>query len=61
MRAGRLDTGLLERLGGELGPEPDPALPALALVALIGEPESDDPWDARDGWRPESPAGPAPA
>ena len=52
VRAGRLDTGLLERLGGELGPEPDPALPALALVALIGEPESDDPWDARDGWRP---------
>jgi acetyl-CoA/propionyl-CoA carboxylase, biotin carboxylase, biotin carboxyl carrier protein len=52
VRAGRLDTGLLERLGGELGPEPDPALPQLALVALIGEPESDDPWDARDGWRP---------
>ena len=52
VRAGRLDTGLLERLGGELGPEPDPALPALALVALIGEPESDDPWEARDGWRP---------
>jgi acetyl-CoA/propionyl-CoA carboxylase biotin carboxyl carrier protein len=52
VRAGRLDTGLLERLGGELGPEPDPALPALALVALIGERESDDPWDARDGWRP---------
>ncbi len=52
VRAGRLDTGLLERLGGELGPEPDPALPALALVALIGEPASDDPWDARDGWRP---------
>jgi acetyl-CoA/propionyl-CoA carboxylase, biotin carboxylase, biotin carboxyl carrier protein len=55
VRAGRLDTGLLERLGGELGPEPDPALPALALVALIGEPESDDPWDARDGWRPGAP------
>ena len=55
VRAGRLDTGLLERLGGELGPEPDPALPALALVALIGEPESDDPWDARDGWRPGEP------
>jgi acetyl-CoA/propionyl-CoA carboxylase biotin carboxyl carrier protein len=52
VRAGRLDTGLLERLGGELAPDPDPALPALALVALIGEPESDDPWDARDGWRP---------
>jgi acetyl-CoA/propionyl-CoA carboxylase biotin carboxyl carrier protein len=52
VRAGRLDTGLLERLGGEVGPDPDPALPALALVALIGEPESDDPWDARDGWRP---------
>jgi acetyl-CoA/propionyl-CoA carboxylase biotin carboxyl carrier protein len=52
VRAGRLDTGLLERLGGELAPAPDPALAAFALVALIGEPESDDPWDARDGWRP---------
>ena len=52
VRAGRLDTGLLERLGGDLGPAPDPALPALALVALIGEPASDDPWDARDAWRP---------
>jgi acetyl-CoA/propionyl-CoA carboxylase, biotin carboxylase, biotin carboxyl carrier protein len=52
VRAARLDTGLLERLGGELGHEPDPALPALALIALIGESESDDPWDARDGWRP---------
>jgi acetyl-CoA/propionyl-CoA carboxylase biotin carboxyl carrier protein len=52
VRAGRLDTGLLERLGGELGSQPDPALPALALVALIGEPDSDDPWEARDGWRP---------
>jgi acetyl-CoA/propionyl-CoA carboxylase biotin carboxyl carrier protein len=52
VRAGRLDTGLLERLGGELGPQPDPAWPALALVALIGQPESDDPWDACDGWRP---------
>ena len=55
VRAGRLDTGLLERLGGELGPDRDPALPALALIALIGEPESDDPWDARDGWRPGEP------
>jgi acetyl-CoA/propionyl-CoA carboxylase, biotin carboxylase, biotin carboxyl carrier protein len=52
VRAGRLDTGLLERLGDALRPEPDPALPGLALVALIGEPESDDPWHARDGWRP---------
>jgi acetyl-CoA/propionyl-CoA carboxylase biotin carboxyl carrier protein len=52
VRAGRLDTGLLERLGGELGSQPGPALPALALVALIGEPDSDDPWEARDGWRP---------
>ncbi len=44
VRAGELDTGLIERLGGELAPPaPDPELPALALVALLGEPASDDP------------------
>jgi acetyl-CoA/propionyl-CoA carboxylase biotin carboxyl carrier protein len=59
VRAGELDTGLIERLGDAIAPPaPDPALPALALVALVGAPESDDPWDARDGWRA---LGPAPA
>jgi propionyl-CoA carboxylase alpha chain len=52
VRAGELDTGLLERIGGELRPAPNRELPALALVALIGTPASDDPWDDRDGWRP---------
>jgi acetyl-CoA/propionyl-CoA carboxylase, biotin carboxylase, biotin carboxyl carrier protein len=52
VRAGDLDTGLLERIGGELRPAPNRELPALAFVALIGTPASDDPWDDRDGWRP---------
>ncbi len=52
VRAGDLDTGLLERIGDELRPAPNPELPALALVALIGRPASDDPWEDRDGWRP---------
>ena len=52
VRAGELDTGLLERIGDELQPAPNPELPALALVALIGTPASDDPWEDSDGWRP---------
>ena len=52
VRAGELDTGLLERLGDAIAPPPpDPDLAGLALIALMGAPESDDPWDARDGWR----------
>jgi acetyl-CoA/propionyl-CoA carboxylase biotin carboxyl carrier protein len=52
VRAGELDTGLIERLGDAVAP-PAPAddLPALAVLALLGPPPSDDPWDARDGWR----------
>jgi acetyl-CoA/propionyl-CoA carboxylase biotin carboxyl carrier protein len=57
VRAGELDTTLIERLGDEIAPPPpDPALPGLALVALLGPPPSDDPWDARDGWRLTGPA-----
>jgi acetyl/propionyl-CoA carboxylase alpha subunit len=57
VRAGELDTGLIERLGDAIAPPPpDPQLPALALAALVGERESDDPWDARDGWRALGPA-----
>ena len=52
VREGRLDTGLIERLGAEIAPPPpDPVLPAVALALLTGEPSSDDPWQARDGWR----------
>jgi acetyl-CoA/propionyl-CoA carboxylase biotin carboxyl carrier protein len=52
VRAGELDTELIERLGDAVAlPAPDPALAGLAVVALLGEPASDDPWDACDGWR----------
>jgi len=57
VRAGELDTGLIERLGEEIAPPaPAPLLAAVALAVLIGEPPSDDPWDARDGWRLAGPA-----
>lgn len=53
VQAGELDTTLLERLGDEVAPPaPDGDLMAgLALVALLGKPRSDDPWDALDGWQ----------
>jgi acetyl-CoA/propionyl-CoA carboxylase biotin carboxyl carrier protein len=57
VRAGALDTGLIERLGAAVAPPPPaPELPAVALAALTGTPPSDDPWDARDGWRQVGPA-----
>jgi acetyl-CoA/propionyl-CoA carboxylase biotin carboxyl carrier protein len=57
VRAGALDTGLVERLGAEVSPPPPaPELPPLAAIALAGPPPTDDPWDARDGWRPGEPA-----
>jgi acetyl-CoA/propionyl-CoA carboxylase, biotin carboxylase, biotin carboxyl carrier protein len=58
VRAGALDTGLIERLGAEVAPPPPPPeLPAVALAALLGgRAASDDPWDARDGWRIGEPA-----
>ena len=57
VRAGELDTGLIERLGAEIAPPPAaPELAAVALVEIIGPPPSDDPWDARDGWRQTGPA-----
>ena len=52
VRAGALDTGLIERLGEEIAPPAqEPVLAAVALAELLGPPPSDDPWDARDGWR----------
>jgi acetyl-CoA/propionyl-CoA carboxylase biotin carboxyl carrier protein len=57
VRASAMDTGLIERLGDVVAPPPPaPLLAAVALVALLGEPPSDDPWDARDGWRLAGPA-----
>jgi acetyl-CoA/propionyl-CoA carboxylase biotin carboxyl carrier protein len=56
VRAGEMDTGLIERLGAEISPPaPDPTWPQVALVELLGEPASDDPWDALDAWRPTGP------
>jgi len=50
--AGEMDTGLIERLGDEVAaPSPGPELAALALVAMLGEPEDDDVWSGRTGWR----------
>ncbi|WP_259313734.1 ATP-binding protein [Capillimicrobium parvum] len=53
VRTGELDTGLIERLGDEVAPPPPAAdLAGVAVAALTGPPPTDDPWDARDGWRP---------
>jgi acetyl-CoA/propionyl-CoA carboxylase, biotin carboxylase, biotin carboxyl carrier protein len=50
--AGELDTTLIERLGAAVAaPPPAGDLPGLAVLALLGTPASDDPWDALDGWR----------
>jgi acetyl-CoA/propionyl-CoA carboxylase biotin carboxyl carrier protein len=52
VRAGDVDTGLIERLGDQVAaPAPGPELAALALVALLGEPEDDDVWSGRTAWR----------
>ena len=56
VRAGEMDTGLIERLGEEIAPPPARQdLPQLALLELLGEPASDDPWDALDAWRATGP------
>ncbi|HEX4307633.1 MAG TPA: biotin carboxylase N-terminal domain-containing protein, partial [Solirubrobacterales bacterium] len=52
VKAGEMDTGLIERLGDEVAaPSPGPELAALALVTMLGEPEDDDPWSGRTAWR----------
>jgi len=56
VRAGEVDTGLIERLGDEVAPPaPREDLPQIALLELLGEPSSDDPWDALDAWRAAGP------
>jgi acetyl-CoA/propionyl-CoA carboxylase biotin carboxyl carrier protein len=60
VRAGEIDTGLIERLGDAIAPPPPaPDLPGLAVTALVGPPPTDDPWDARDGWRVGGASAPA--
>jgi acetyl-CoA/propionyl-CoA carboxylase biotin carboxyl carrier protein len=57
VRAGEIDTGLIERLGEQVAPPaPAPELSAVALTALLGTPHDEDPWEARDGWRFLQPA-----
>jgi acetyl-CoA/propionyl-CoA carboxylase biotin carboxyl carrier protein len=57
VRAGRLDTGLVERLLGRTAPAPLPAA-VLAAYALLRLEEAwptgevVDPWDVPTGWRP---------
>jgi len=54
VRAGRLDTGLIERELEHLvepGP-PERAYQAYALLRLLaGGPRTDDPWESTGGWR----------
>jgi acetyl-CoA/propionyl-CoA carboxylase biotin carboxyl carrier protein len=58
VQAGRLDTGLVERVTGDLIPGPalpEDVLAAAALARLLArEPAGPvtDPWDIPDGWRP---------
>jgi acetyl-CoA/propionyl-CoA carboxylase biotin carboxyl carrier protein len=52
VKAGEIDTGLIERLGGEVAsPSPTPELAALALIEMFGTPEDDDIWSTRTAWR----------
>ena len=58
VRTGELDTTLIERIGVAM-PAPADDLAGLAVLALLGTPASDDPWDALDGWRLASVRAPA--
>src|SRR5207244_1184550 len=53
VQAGRLDTGLIERLPGPVAPVPGDVLAAAALVLRPGGEATavTDPWDIADGWR----------
>ncbi len=62
VRAGELDTELIGRLGEAVAvPAPAEDLAGLAVLALLGAPAADDPWDAVDGWRLGGPAARTPA
>jgi acetyl-CoA/propionyl-CoA carboxylase biotin carboxyl carrier protein len=55
--AGRLDTGLAERIDFGPAPPPDEVLAAAALDRLLAlEPRTPDPWGIPDGWRIAEPS-----
>ncbi|HWH19602.1 MAG TPA: biotin carboxylase N-terminal domain-containing protein [Solirubrobacterales bacterium] len=57
VKAGEMDTGLIERLGDEVAaPGPSAELAALALIEMLGAPEDDDIWSTRTAWRTQGPA-----
>ena len=57
VRAGEIDTGLIERLGDEIASPPSsPELAAVALIAMLGTSEDDDIWSTRTAWRMQGPA-----
>jgi acetyl-CoA/propionyl-CoA carboxylase biotin carboxyl carrier protein len=57
VRAGEMDTGLIERLGDEIAaPSPSPELAAIALITMLDEPQDDDIWSTRTAWRMQGPA-----
>jgi acetyl-CoA/propionyl-CoA carboxylase biotin carboxyl carrier protein len=50
--AGRLDTGLVERLGASPGPEgPEPAVFATAALFALEGRDTTSPWSLSTGWR----------
>ncbi|MFI7224868.1 acetyl/propionyl/methylcrotonyl-CoA carboxylase subunit alpha [Nonomuraea angiospora] len=53
VKAGELDTGLVERVLPELLPSADVPAEVLAAAALAFHalPRGDDPWEVTDGWR----------
>jgi acetyl-CoA/propionyl-CoA carboxylase biotin carboxyl carrier protein len=62
VRAGELDTGLVERLAQDAAPDRSPAdadaaaAAALARTAALRAGASDDPWERLLGWRADGPA-----
>ncbi|MGD9705890.1 MAG: biotin carboxylase N-terminal domain-containing protein [Acidimicrobiia bacterium] len=58
VRAGRLDTGLVERRRDTLvaSDVPDAALAAAALLPLLADTTARDPWRAEVGWRHGGPS-----
>jgi acetyl-CoA/propionyl-CoA carboxylase biotin carboxyl carrier protein len=60
VRAGRLDTGLIDRLGAPEVPTPTEADLAVAAAAVHrAQPHTPGPWGLRDGWRVGGTARPA--